>query len=655
MADRNVLERSPNQKNDETHGPRPFSAFADRSNLVLLGDPGAGKTHLFQEAAAASGARYLTARHFLLAPVTSTDTPLFIDALDETRSGRRDQDAINTLVQKLFAVVPPKVRIACREADWLGDTDRAAFDTYFQEHGGVTELQLRALSPAERQTVLMAERNTGDAATAAEAINFLKEAERRGLEEFTLNPQNLLMLWDAVRSRSIWPKTRKELFELSTSLLLSEHNRTRQRSGVGIFTQEELRDAAGALCAMRLVSDVEGISLQESGDRGDFPSYRSLPFIAPEKSLAALGRRVFVAGGRSETVDYTHRTTAEFLGAAWIAAQVRCGLSIGRVLALIGVDGHPASELRGLHAWLAVFSPDNANRLIEADPYGVLVYSDAASLSASGAKYLLEALAKLSERDPWFRSGRWASPALGMLARSDMVESFRGVLNSPSANFGLRSVVVDVLATGTPLPEMLPDLVAVLEREQSPFAERQGAMIALERLGRPGTDALTLFCRNNPPLTEDGLRLRANSIASLFAECFNAVDIATLLADVINCAFELTSDVLWVVGKHLPIRAVPEVINAIQPPPPQANSNPSTAQRLHQVRLRNGSQVHRMLEQILLRYVKEAENSFGPRCTSSANASSRLRKRSWAIDDWGYYEGARDATRNSPRDRGSAT
>ena len=123
----------------------------------------------------------------------------------------------------------------------------------------------------------------------------------------------------------------------------------------------------------------------------------------------------------------------------------------------------------------------------------------------------------------------------------------------------------------------------------------------------------------NPLLQEqsafDGgrIRLRANSIASLFAECFNAVDIATLLADVINCAFELTSDVLWVVGKHLPIRAVPEVINAIQPPPPQANSNPSTAQRLHQVRLRNGSQVHRMLEQILLRYVKEAENTASAR------------------------------------------
>jgi hypothetical protein len=68
----------------------------------------------------------------------------------------------------------------------------------------------------------------------------------------------------------------------------------------------------------------------------------------PQKIQAALGRRVFVAGLEQETVDYAHRTTAEFLGASFLAAQIRGGLPLGRVLALIGVDGHPAPELRGL-------------------------------------------------------------------------------------------------------------------------------------------------------------------------------------------------------------------------------------------------------------------------------------------------------------------
>ena len=556
------------------------------------------------------GTLYVTARHFLLAPATSTENTLFIDALDETRSGRGDQDTINAFVTKLFDVAPAKVRIACRAADWLGDTDRAAFNIYFQERGGVTELQLKALSPTEQQAILMAPRPTSAPATATEASDFLKEAEQRGLQELTLNPQNLLMLWDAVRSEDIWPRTRKELFELSTRLLLSEHNRNRQRSGGGVFTPQELREAAGALSAMRLVSDVDGISLPESGDGADFPSYRTLPFIPPDMAVGALGRRVFMAGGRPETVDYAHRTIAEFLGAGWIAAQVQCGLPIGRALALIGVDGRPATELRGLNAWLAVLSPDNAMRLIEADPYGVLVYSDAASLSTSSAKYLLEALARLSERDPWFRSGRWGSPALGMLARPDMVESFRAVLNSPSANFGLRSVVVDVLATGNLLPEMPPDLVAVLAREQSPFAERRGAMIALERLGQLGKDALTLFCRSNPPQTENVLRLRADIIASLVAEFFNASDVANLLSDVVSCDIELMHDMLSLIGKNLPIGCVSDVLNAIRAPASrQLSAGQLQAEQLQKSRLQNGAIVGRMLERVLLRYVERLDDA----------------------------------------------
>ena len=103
----------------------------------------------------------MKARSFLLAPAPLAASVLFIDALDETRSGRGDQDTVNVFVKKLFEVRPEKVRIACRVADWLGDTDLAAFNTCFNEHGGATVLGLEALSPLEQQAVLMAERPTG--------------------------------------------------------------------------------------------------------------------------------------------------------------------------------------------------------------------------------------------------------------------------------------------------------------------------------------------------------------------------------------------------------------------------------------------------------------------------------------------------------------
>jgi hypothetical protein len=127
--------------------------------------------------------------------------------------------------------------------------------------------------------------------------------------------------------------------------------------------------------------------------------------------IAALGRRVFVAGPAPESVDYAHRTTAEYLAAGWLADAVRNGMPFARLQALMGIDGHPA-ELRGLHAWLAVLLPEHADRLIDTDPYGVLTYGDAASLTRSSCAQLVRALAKLSETDPWFRSGNWQSPAI---------------------------------------------------------------------------------------------------------------------------------------------------------------------------------------------------------------------------------------------------
>ena len=117
-----------------------------------------------------------------------------------------------------------------------------------------------------------------------------------------------------------------------------------------------------------------------------------------------------------ETVDYAHRTTAEYLGAAWLAQAVRAGLPIGRVVALVGVDGHPAPELRGLHAWLAVHLPECGERLIDADPYGVLTYGDAASLSRTFCARLVRALGRLSRTDPWFRAGSYGSPAIAGLS-----------------------------------------------------------------------------------------------------------------------------------------------------------------------------------------------------------------------------------------------
>ncbi|WP_024583732.1 hypothetical protein [Bradyrhizobium sp. OHSU_III] len=556
------IVRQLNLKSDRPQdaGTRPFTDFAASPNLVLLGDPGAGKTHVFKQAAEREGGRFLKARAFLSLPGDRLrGQALFIDGLDEKRAGRADRDTVDEIVEKLFTVDPGKVRISCRVADWLGESDLAGFQPYFEQQGEPPVLLLQSLSRDEQLAVLAAESLDHGAAEA-----FLKEATERNLDDFLENPQNLIMLRRAVQTGS-WPATRKELFEMSTELMLQEFDKERARTGSGAFSVEDLRPAAGGVCAARLISDVEAVSLTDQEGTEQIPGYRTVTFFQPERVQAALGRRIFDAGAEPETVDYAHRTTAEFLAAEFLAGRIRKGLPFGRVTALMGVDGHPASELRGLHAWLAVHLPERANELIETDPYGVLTYGDAASLSPSACACLIRALDRLSNENPWFRSGTWQAKAIGGLARKDVVGEFRAILDNPASGFGIRSVVVDALALGTPLPEMLPDLEAVVRRQASPYAERAHALAALLRLGPAGQAALRNAYGQLGKSVND-IRLRVEALLALYGDPYGATDVIALVNDCFESGDMAGTGTLWALHDHLPLTVLPTILDGIDFP-----------------------------------------------------------------------------------------
>ena len=63
--DRIVRQIHPEERERERTAERRLSAYLAQPNIVLLGDPGAGKSHTFRELATAGGGRYLTARAFL--------------------------------------------------------------------------------------------------------------------------------------------------------------------------------------------------------------------------------------------------------------------------------------------------------------------------------------------------------------------------------------------------------------------------------------------------------------------------------------------------------------------------------------------------------------------------------------------------------------
>lgn len=548
-----MLDRKVKQIHPEPKEGAELVSFGDalkHRHVILLGDPGAGKSHLFEHAAADVHAELITVRNFLNRPGTSESAPLFLDALDEKRAGRGDQDTIDLVVRKLHETNPSQIRLSCRIQDWLGETDLAALKGYFKDDCAVFVLQ--SLSKDEQVSIIKSK-------GVDEAPAFIKEAESRGLIELLENPQTLTMLIEVAKNGE-WPKTRKELFDRAANTLLEEHNKARQRAGSGIYTPRELRNAAGAICAARIIADTEGISLSESSPTQDTPTYRSITTAEPVKVLAALCRRAFKAG-EEEIVDYVHRTVAEFLAAEWLAEKIRNGLPLGRVLSLIGVDGIPTSALRGLHAWLPVFLPEHASQFLKADPYGTLVYGDAASLTLSDRRLLLEELAKLSEADPWFLSTSHTSSPIGGLASDDMVEPYVAILTG-YANAGLKTLVLESLKIGTPPSALRETLLKVLKNSDESYYIRCLTIPVILKLSPPFDDLKTTY-HENLHNSGDDIRLRAELIFHLFGQGLTLSDVEKLLSDASQCTDEIPTGSLLYIDKNIPTIQIAELFDRL--------------------------------------------------------------------------------------------
>ncbi|VEI41149.1 Uncharacterised protein [Citrobacter youngae] len=373
---------------------------------------------------------------------------------------------------------------------------------------------------------------------------FLEEAEKHSAYEFLHNPQNLLMLAEVVKEGN-WPRTRSELFHSTTQLLLTEHSKEHSRQNAGIYASDELEHSAGSICALRILSDVSGISLLPNDIRSEYPSYRTIPFFSREIVRATLSRRVFSAGDELETVDYSHRTIAEYLAAKWLASIVEKGLPLGRLRSLLGFEGYPSSELRGLHAWLAVFLPQYTNVFIQADPYGVLTYGDAASLSTVDKQSLLVALSKLSERDPWFRNHGFSSNLNGFVSE-EMEAHLRLIIHDHKSRFSLRMLILESLSVTTPILSLNQDLIDIVKSERHSYAEKEEAITALIHSGLSGIKDVIGIYSELKEISHDNIRLRNHIIQLLYKDYFSALDVAQLLIDTLSITKErLPVGSLW--------------------------------------------------------------------------------------------------------------
>ncbi len=440
--------------------------------IVLLGEPGIGKSDLAKKVAETMGATLLPAatfvRTFDASSLVSAGARIVIDGVDEITS-TLGGSAVDEVLRKLSQIGRPRFLLSCRAADWDGAADRHRIMSDYGEKPAVLHLE-----PFSREQALAALHARFPEVNGDEVIDHLQS---HGLDELVGNPLTIRLIGEVASEDEGLPRTKAELFARACALLTTERNPAHMGRSRSRIPTDGLLSSAGAIFAHVLITGSIGVSQTVEPVDG-YVSVGDLVGLPDASQIErALNTRLFQSAGESLFAPI-HRVVAEYLGAAWIASRIANGASRRRILSMLSFRGGVPTSLRGLHAWLAYLSVGAAPSCIRNDPYGVLRYGDPAQLSDGLARMLLSSLSHLSQEDPYFRSEDWGRSAASGLVRPELRDDIVQLIASPEQHSHLSSLLLDSMAGSALANEIIPELTDIMLGDAS-MASRNNACDAL--------------------------------------------------------------------------------------------------------------------------------------------------------------------------------
>ncbi|MCR9088799.1 MAG: hypothetical protein NXH97_18890 [Rhodobacteraceae bacterium] len=452
---------------------QPLSHLRGEPFVVLLGEPGAGKSTALEHEARAESGEIATCREVMNGSPIGASGTAYLDALDEYRSGDGGKDKLLRLANAISKSNIRRWRLTCRAEDWRATADINAMRRATSNRP-IIVAHLLPLSEEEAQSVVA---SLGE----PDPDRFVSEARNRGAGAFLENPLSLRLLHSVVVSNGVWPTSRFDLFASATSALAHEHDPEREtdpRPGA-----EEILAAASAMSFYFLVSGAKALWRSNALPPGSSENeYVATHALGIDASLlqAALDTAIF--RGEGHAFAPFHRTVAEFLAGRFLARKVTGAAEtpafpLRRAIALItGSDQKAPSELRGLYAWFAAHlqsqgDSGGARRLIQHDAATVLAYGDAATFDTAGRREILN---HLDRDDPFFLESQDDATVFGGLAGEDLADDFEAILDAEVRSH-LQVTVLRALADGPPVMQMSEKLREIVLDASRPLWMRERA------------------------------------------------------------------------------------------------------------------------------------------------------------------------------------
>lgn len=483
-----------------------FESIAEIPCLILLGEPGIGKTHAMKAEQDDIRCKiekkgdqiiFVDLRSFgsedrlvrsLFESVTFVSWAkgknrlhLFLDSLDECLL--RIDTLAALLVDELKKDPAERLylRVACRTADWP-----AGFEANLAELWGKDAVGIYELVPLRRVDVIEAVRNN-----ELDPNVFLREVERMEVVPLAIKPITLNFLINTYRRSGRFPSTQAELYLQGCELLCEETSESRRDARrLGIYSAKQRMIMAARIAALIILAN--RYAIWTGIDQGDVPdedakiqelSSGSERVDGDEFQVSEAAIRETLATGLFSSrgpnrLGFAHQTYAEFLASHYL---IQRQMTIPQIMSLLIHPGDPDKQLvPQLHetaAWLAGMVPEVFRDITNVNP-DVLLKSDIATADVKDRVALVESLLKLYEEEIFFDYEIGVRKRYRKLAHPGLVNQLREYIRDGTKGVVVRGLAIDI-AEACELKDLQEDLLRIALDEHEPLSIREDAALAI--------------------------------------------------------------------------------------------------------------------------------------------------------------------------------
>lgn len=511
LADGGFLA-DPDTENGRLYNPDviPFEALAETPCLVLLGEPGIGKTQAMRAEqgsldarAASAGGRTLwlnlnsigsegRLQQKLFENPTFRDwvgadyvLHLYLDSLDECLERI---DTLSALLLDEFQSLPTKrlfLRIACRTAVWPGVLERGLKGVWADDALSVYELM-----PLRRKDV--------ELAADVEGVphgEFLEEVTDRLVVPFAAKPVTLIMLLRQFEKSGALPATQKDIYRQGCERLCEECNEERRASSntniAGRYDSRQRLAIAARIAAVMTFANRSAITTGLTSEEtvledvsvtdlcGGYEKTDGTPFDISETAIKeTLDTGLFSSRG-PERMGWAHKTYQDFLTAKFLGEH---GMGLPQIKSLLTLPSggglRVVPQLGEVAAWLGVMLPDVGELLREQDPDSLLD-SDVDLADDESRAELTKTALRMSEEK---KALGWGRTRYRKLRHPGLDAQLKPYITDRARDTIVRRVAIEI-AEECSVRSLQNDLAEIALDRNEPYGLRCNAASAVNEIG----------------------------------------------------------------------------------------------------------------------------------------------------------------------------